>query len=116
MELNELYFHGFTLYTKSLEKDKEATKLRRVIRSTDVENDELKTIRLVCKIDEDWVKNIEEGLLFVEKAVREERQFIRTEGEVVPVERASIHRRQLLSILQNTVTLSLTFLRRKPTI
>ena len=88
MELNELYFHGFTLYTKSLEKDKEATKLRRVIRSTDIENDELKTIRLVCKIDEDWVKNIEEGLLFVEKAVREERQFIRTEGEVVPVERA----------------------------
>ena len=88
MELNDLYFHGFTLYTKSLEKDKEATKFRRAIRATDVENDAIKTIRLVCKIDEDWVKNIEEGLLFVEKAVREERQFIRTEGEVVPVERA----------------------------
>ena len=88
MELNDLYFHGFTLYTKSLEKDKEATKFRRAIRATDVENDAIKTIKLVCKIDEDWVKNIEEGLLFVEKAVREERQFIRTEGEVVPVERA----------------------------
>lgn len=88
MELNDLYFHGFTLYTKSLEKDKEATKFHRAIRATDVENDAIKTIKLVCKIDEDWVKNIEEGLLFVEKAVREERQFIRTEGEVVPVERA----------------------------
>ena len=65
MELNDLYFHGFTLYTKSLEKDKEATKFRRAIRATDVENDAIKTIKLVCKIDEDWVKNIEEGLLFV---------------------------------------------------
>ena len=88
MELNDLYFHGFTLYYKQVEKDKDAAKLRQSIRTSDVDNDSLKTIRLVCKIDEDWVKNIEEGLLFVEKAVREERQFIRTEGEVVPVERA----------------------------
>lgn len=88
MELNDLYFRGFTLYTRDLEKDKEAVKLNRVIRSSNIENDKLETVRLVCNIDEDWVKNIEEGLLFVEKAVREERQFIRTEGEVVPVERA----------------------------
>ena len=88
MKLNDLYYRGFNLYTKSIEKDKEALKLRRVIRQANIENDKLETVRYVCKIDEEWVRNIEEGMVYVEKALREERQFIRTEGEVVPIEKA----------------------------
>ena len=44
-------------------------------------------VKYLCTIDDEWVKAIEEGLEFVEKAVREERQFIRTNGEVVPIEK-----------------------------
>lgn len=88
MKLNDLYFRGFTLYKKELEKDKEASKLRHVIKQTNIDNDRLETVRYICKIDEEWVKNIEEGMVYVEKALREERQFIRTEGEVVPIEKA----------------------------
>ena len=88
MKLNDLYFRGFILYKKQLEKDKEDAKLRHVIKQSNIDNDKLETVRYICKIDEEWVRNIEEGMVYVEKALREERQFIRTEGEVVPIEKA----------------------------
>lgn len=88
MGLNDQYYRGLVEYTNNTNNDKDIAKLNNVIKQTDVENDVLETVKLVCNIDEDWVKNIEEGLVYVEKAVREERQFIRTEGDVVPIERA----------------------------
>ena len=42
---------------------------------------------MVCTIDEDWVNAIEAGLVHIEKAIKEERQFIRSNGEVVPIEK-----------------------------
>ena len=88
MGLNDQYYRGLVAYTNATINEKDITKLNNVVKQTDLDNDVLETKRLVCTIDEDWVKNIEEGLVYVEKAVREERQFIRTEGEVVPIERA----------------------------
>ena len=88
MKLNDLYYRGLKLHSNSVEKDKDALKLRRVIRQANTENDKLETVKYICKIDEEWVRNIEEGMVYVEKALREERQFIRTEGEVVPIEKA----------------------------
>lgn len=44
--------------------------------------------RNLCVIEEDWVKAIETGLVFVEKVINEERQFIKSNGEVVPIEKA----------------------------
>ena len=38
-------------------------------------------------MDEDWILAIEKGLIFVEKAIKEERQFIYSNGEVVPIEK-----------------------------
>lgn len=40
-----------------------------------------------CQIDEDWIKIIERGLPFVGRAIKEDRQFIRNEGEVLPIEK-----------------------------
>lgn len=88
MGLNDLYYRGLVEYTNETNKDKDVVKLNNVIKQTGIESDVLETTKLVCTIEEDWVKNIEEGLVYVEKAVREERQFIRTEGDVVPIERA----------------------------
>ena len=42
---------------------------------------------MTCTIDEDWVNAIEAGLVHIEKAIKEERQFIRSNGEVVPIEK-----------------------------
>ncbi len=44
--------------------------------------------RAVCHIEEDWVEFIEAHLPYVEKAIKEERQFIRREGETVDIGKA----------------------------
>ena len=41
----------------------------------------------ICKVDEDWIVAIEEGLVHIERAIKEERQFITSNGEVVPIEK-----------------------------
>ena len=84
----------FDAYYRYLKELKNSTKSNR---GTKVEIDNLKklindsekleTTKYRCTIQEDWVKAIEEGLVFVEKAVREERQFIRSNGEVVEIEK-----------------------------
>ena len=40
-----------------------------------------------CTIETDWVEAIEKGLPFIEKAIKEERQFIRNDEEVLPIEK-----------------------------
>ena len=51
------------------------------------EGDVLEIKRYKCIIEEDWIDEIEKGLVFVEKALAEERQFITAEGNTVPIEK-----------------------------
>lgn len=51
------------------------------------ENEDVVHIFSICKIKDDWVKAIERGLPYMEKAIKEERQFIRNDGEVIPIEK-----------------------------
>lgn len=60
---------------------------RNAISGANTENDELTVSRHVCTVETDWMDTIEKGLEFVEKAIREERQFIYSNGEVVPIEK-----------------------------
>ena len=43
--------------------------------------------RAVCTVDEEWILAIEKGLTHIEKAIREDRQFIYSTGEVIPIEK-----------------------------
>ena len=43
--------------------------------------------RMICTVDEEWICEIEKGLVYVEKAIREDRQFIYSNGEVIPIEK-----------------------------
>ena len=43
--------------------------------------------RMICTVDEEWIREIEKGLVYVEKAIREDRQFIYSNGEVIPIEK-----------------------------
>lgn len=46
------------------------------------------TVRyLRCTVDESWIAAIEQGMVFVGKAIDEERRFIRSNGEVQPIEK-----------------------------
>ncbi len=57
--------------------------LQRPVASTE----KLKTHSSVCVVDNDWVDYIAEKLPFLVNAVAEERQFVRSEGEVLPIDR-----------------------------
>ena len=55
--------------------------------SNQKENEDVIHIFSICKIEEDWVEAIEKGLPYLEKAIKEERQFIRNDGEIIPIEK-----------------------------
>ena len=48
---------------------------------------EITITRAVCTVDETWIQAIETGLVHIEKAIKEERQFIYSNGEVIPIEK-----------------------------
>ncbi|MDE6667071.1 MAG: hypothetical protein K2K38_01835 [Clostridia bacterium] len=87
MSLLDIYYRAFKGYRKQTADNTGCEKDRRVLAESNVEEDRLQSTKYLCKIEEDWIQAIEEGLVFVEKAVGEERQFIRTNGEVVPIEK-----------------------------
>ena len=87
--MNELdvYYRALLNYRAETVKDRECTRFRRSISQTDADKDQIEIIRNVCTVDEDWIIEIEKGLVFIEKAIKEERQFIYSQGEVEPIEK-----------------------------
>ena len=61
--------------------------LRAYMANKDRESEDVSAVFSVCHIEQDWVEAIEVGLPFIEKAIKEERQFIRNDGEVLPIEK-----------------------------
>lgn len=82
-----VYYRAFLNYRKETLRDKSCASDRKKFKKSGLEFDFLRAIKYKCTIDEEWIKEIEVGLEFVEKAVAEERQFIRVNGEVVPIEK-----------------------------
>ena len=87
MGLLNVYYRAFKEYRKHTLKDKGCLRHRVLIKNALSEEDKLEAVRTTCIIDEEWVRQIEEGLPFVEKAIAEERQFIKNEGEVLDIEK-----------------------------
>ena len=87
MRLVDLYFEAFRAFRKQTKTESNSQKLRKLIAHSNHTSDTLTSIQYDCELDETWIKNIEEGLIYIEKAIREDRQFIRTEGEVVQIEK-----------------------------
>ncbi len=81
-------FRAFQEYKKHTSVDRDSDDFRKAFIHSQTEEDSLETMRTYPEIYEDWVAKIEEEMVYVEKAVREERQFIRQDGEVVPIEKA----------------------------
>ncbi len=83
----DVYYRAFKEYRKQTADNTSCQKDRTAISKADTDADKLNTTKYLCIIEDEWVRKIEAGLEFVEKAVREERQFIRVNGEVVPIEK-----------------------------
>lgn len=87
MDLLDTYYRAFKEYRKYTLNSNVCEKDRRAIAASNEEQDKLESTKYIVTIQDDWIKAIEDGLKFVEQAVAEERQFIRSNGEVVPIEK-----------------------------
>ena len=88
MENLDLFYRTFEAYKKEISADPESAKFCRISkRQSDIENESLNIIFSTVDIDESWVNAIEKGLPYIEKAIKEDRQFIRSDGDIVPIEK-----------------------------
>ena len=87
MDSLDIYYRAFKDYRKETQQSSLCEKDRRAIAGANTEQDRLQSTKYVVTIEEDWIKAIEDGLKFVEQALGEQRQFIKAEGEVVPIEK-----------------------------
>lgn len=87
--MNELdvYYRALSKYRSVTTEDRECTLFRRSVAQADQGNDNIKITRNICTVEEDWIDEIEKGLVFIEKAIKEERQFIYSNGEVLEIEK-----------------------------
>lgn len=87
MDQLDVYYRALLNYKNAINENKNCLKLNNAFISADADSDKLVVTRAFCTIDEDWVLEIEKGLVFIEKAIKEDRQFILSQGEVVPIEK-----------------------------
>ncbi|MBE6577221.1 MAG: hypothetical protein E7653_03690 [Ruminococcaceae bacterium] len=83
----DVFYRAWLEYRAVTTKNRDCSSQRRNISRTDTESETLTVIRNVCDVDEDWICEIEKGLVYIEKAIKEERQFIYSNGEVLPIEK-----------------------------
>ena len=83
----DIFYRALTDYRKVTREDRECARARKMLARADSDGDKIEVIQNVCHIDDDWIEAIEEGLVHIGKAIEEDRQFIRSNGEVVPIEK-----------------------------
>ena len=87
--MNELdvYYRALTDYRKSTDNSKECVYRRKLITRANPYLDKIEMEIVDCTIDDDWIETIERGLEDVREAIGEDRQFITSNGEVLPIEK-----------------------------
>ncbi len=88
MSKMDVYYGALVDYRKNTRDEAECSRQRKYIARANTAEDKIEVSITECTIEEDWIVAIERGLEFVEKAIKEERQFILSNGEVVPIEKA----------------------------
>lgn len=87
MNYLDIYFRALADYRKNTRDFRDCINQRASTYKANPKNDILTIVRKICTVDTDWVEAIEEGMVHVEKALKEERQFIRSNGEVIDIEK-----------------------------
>ena len=72
----DVYYRALLNYRKLTTANHDCTAMRSAIASADAEKDKIVIKRAFCTIESDWVEAIENGLIHIEKAIKQERQFI----------------------------------------
>lgn len=83
----DVYYRALSEWRELTAHSRECTSFCKLAACSGTENDKMQITRMICTIDDDWICEIEKGLEFIEKAIKEERQFIYSNGEVMPIEK-----------------------------
>lgn len=83
----DLLYRALLEYRKNTTNNQEVLNFLNVIKVTNEKQDKITLTKNKCEVDLEWVEEIEKGIVFIEKAIQEERQFITSEGEVVEIEK-----------------------------
>lgn len=83
----DFYYRALLDYQNVTRENHGCTSFSNAIAHSNPDQDKVLITRHICVVEEDWIKAIEDGLVFVEKAIREERQFIHSQGEVLEIEK-----------------------------
>ena len=102
MDMSDLLYRAFCDYRKNTREERECKRSRRALSRADAGAEAIEFLETELEIEDDWIDAIEEGLVHVGKAIEEERQFIRSNGEVVPIERSKAFPENPQSILRGT--------------
>jgi hypothetical protein len=87
MEEIDHFYRAYETYKKEFEGDRDDYLFKKALKGHKNDDDFVSMIHTECEIQEDWVIAIERGLVFIAKAIKEDRQFIRNEGEILPIEK-----------------------------
>ena len=83
----DIFYRSFENYKKELQGNREDHLVKKAAYSKNKPADFISKINVECKIDEAWVNAIEKSIPYLEKCIKEDRQFIKNEGEVLPIEK-----------------------------
>lgn len=87
------YFRGLNAYKKAIAENSDHAVFLDAVKQSNPKQDKLEVVRYRCTIDEEWINQIDIGLDAIAKAIAEERQFILSNGEIVPIEKSSTFQR-----------------------
>lgn len=88
MERLNVFYKAYNSFKNIIEEDSETGRFRKFCQTLSNKKYEDLTVSFSeITIEDDWVNAIEKGLTYVEKAIKEERQFIRNNGDVLPIEK-----------------------------
>lgn len=82
-----LFYRKLKELNNAIGENQEAQAFLNAIVNSNNDKDSFEAERTYCVIDEKWVQKIEQELVYVAKAIEEDRQFIIKNGEVVNIEK-----------------------------
>ena len=71
----DVYYRALSEWRELTAHSRECTSFCKLAACSGTENDKMQITRMICTIDDDWICEIEKGLEFIEKAIKEERYW-----------------------------------------
>ncbi len=100
-------YRAYTEYRRFLKEDSAHVKRLRTVSSSLDDKGKFESVCTWCEVKTDWIEMIENGIEYIGKAIDEQRQFIRQDGSVVPIEKARrVSKESTIHLAQHSELLS----------